>query len=184
MSEEDVVAEDEVVDSEPHIRRARTTDARGIASVSVRGWQDAYRHLLPTEFLDEMSLSERTAAWRSYLGAEEPDQRMWVVEREGEVHGFCRTGPAADEGVAEVHGLYVEPRAIGTGLGRALFEHALDDLRRRGFATCIVWTFGGNERAERFYEAAGFELDGAERDWRADGAEDVTAVERRFSRSL
>jgi ribosomal protein S18 acetylase RimI-like enzyme len=183
-SDEERVAEDETVDSEPAVRRAGVGDARGIASISVRGWQAAYRNILPQTFLEEMSLAARTSAWRSYLGSQSPDHRMWVIEREGTILGFCRTGPCEDvdvgEGVAEVHGLYLDPRLIGRGLGRELFAHALEDLRVRRFKTCVLWTFAGNERAEQFYRAAGFELDGAERDWQAGGGSPVTAVERRF----
>jgi len=47
--------------------------------------------------------------------------------------------------------LYVHPRAIGTGVGHALFEHA-KTRRPDGFD---FWVFQQNERARRFYEAHG-----------------------------
>jgi len=47
--------------------------------------------------------------------------------------------------------LYVHPRAIGTGIGHALFEHA-KTRRPDGFE---FWVFQQNERARRFYEAHG-----------------------------
>ena len=40
---------------------------------------------------------------------------------------------------------------------------ALDDLRERGYSEATVWSFADNERANRFYERAGFTRDGAER---------------------
>lgn len=47
--------------------------------------------------------------------------------------------------------LYVDPKAIGTGIGHALFEH-VQTVRPAGFD---FWVFQANERARRFYEAHG-----------------------------
>jgi GNAT superfamily N-acetyltransferase len=60
-----------------------------------------------------------------------------------------------------VCGLYVAPSRAGSGRGSALFGHAVADLRERGHAPVVLWHFVGNERAARFYERAGFRLDGA-----------------------
>ena len=61
-----------------------------------------------------------------------------------------------------MHGLYLEPVRIGTGLGRELFAHAVRDLEARHDMVC-VWQFAANDGAGRFYEGAGFMLDGASR---------------------
>ncbi len=57
---------------------------------------------------------------------------------------------------------------------------ALDSLRERGCAEATVWSFAANERANSFYERAGFTRDGAE------STEDVWAhlLEVRYRRSL
>ena len=63
------------------------------------------------------------------------------------VAGFCRAGPARDPDLrpeaGEIYGLYVDPERIGTGLGRALLAHAVEDLRARGFAEIAVWMLEG-----------------------------------------
>ena len=61
----------------------------------------------------------------------------------------------------EVYALYVDPADVGTGAGRALFAHAVDGLLAQGCCTVTLWVLVGNERACRFYEAAGGVLDGA-----------------------
>ena len=63
--------------------------------------------------------------------------------------------PTLPAGAGEVHGLYVDPDRIGTGLGRRLFAHAVSDLVER-HDPIVVWHFAGNGRAARFYDAAGF----------------------------
>jgi L-amino acid N-acyltransferase YncA len=91
--------------------------------------------------------------------------RTWVVEEAGRVCGFASSGPVRDQpgalaAAGEVFAIYLAPEARGRGLGRALFEHVVDDLRGRGFAPIVVWVFEANTATRRFYEAAGFQLDG------------------------
>jgi GNAT superfamily N-acetyltransferase len=64
-------------------------------------------------------------------------------------------GFAAVEGSWLEH-LYVDPAAQGRGIGRALLEDALGALS----GPVSLHVFTRNERARRFYEAAGFVLTG------------------------
>jgi GNAT superfamily N-acetyltransferase len=139
------------------VRRAVPPDAAGIAAVKVAAWRWAYDGLLPKGVLDGLDPALEEAGWRSYLEAIPAAERLWVVEASGRIVGFARTGPG------EVHGLYLAPDRAGTGLGRRLFRHAVDDLTSRGFVPVVLWHFVGNERAAAFYERNGFVLDGAVR---------------------
>lgn len=149
------------------IRRAVPADAAAIASISVRGWQTAYRGLLPDAYLDSLSVAQRRSAWHHYLVRELAGYRMWVLEEGSRVVGFTRTGPCFDPDAGpragQIFGLYVDPDRLRAGLGRRLLTHALDDLRARGFRQAIVWAFEGNERAARLFAAAGSRPDGCTR---------------------
>jgi len=61
----------------------------------------------------------------------------------------------------EVSLIYLEPQAVGKGIGRALFARAVTDLQQRGYAQAILWVLETNARARQFYEAAGWTADGA-----------------------
>jgi ribosomal protein S18 acetylase RimI-like enzyme len=63
----------------------------------------------------------------------------------------------------EVRSMFVASWAWRRGVGRALMEAALDDLRDRGYTAAVVWSFADNDRADAFYERMGFERDGTER---------------------
>jgi GNAT superfamily N-acetyltransferase len=77
----------------------------------------------------------------------------WIVrvaERDGEVVGVAAVDPEA----AELELLFVEPAAIGTGVGRALLRDSLEHARAAGLATL---TIESDPDAEPFYLAHGAE---------------------------
>ena len=148
------------------IRLATSADAPALATVHVRSWQWAYRGQVPDAFLEQLgqTLSERIRARRTQLDHLPPDYRYWVAEHGGDVVGFATTRPSEDDDAApltgEVLALYLDPEAVGQGTGRILFAHAVTDFRQRGFRQATLWVLESNERAQRFYEAAGWVPDG------------------------
>jgi GNAT superfamily N-acetyltransferase len=56
--------------------------------------------------------------------------------------------------------VYLEPDRIGHGIGKRLSDHALDDLRERGFSAATLWVLETNDGARRFYEREGWTADG------------------------
>jgi L-amino acid N-acyltransferase YncA len=159
------------------IRPAVLEDARDIAQIHVRGWQWAYRGQVPDEILDGLSVERRMEGWERELagvGVGSPS-RVWVAERDGQVIGFASSGVSRDQdaaqGTAEIYAVYLLPEVAGTGVGRAIFAHAVDELRRQGFTAATLWVLETNERTRRFYEAAGWTPDGAAKTDELRGAE-------------
>ena len=73
--------------------------------------------------------------------------------------------PLAGEGLArgqsfegELYAVYLEERALGRGLGRALVREAFKGLHERGFRNAAVWVLEKNLRARGFYERLGARL--------------------------
>lgn len=67
----------------------------------------------------------------------------------------------ATPSTGEVMAIYLDQAHVGIGAGRALFTQALVALRDAGHRRVTVWVLDANDRARRFYEAAGMRLDGA-----------------------
>ena len=115
---------------------------------------------------------------------EDPAVSMLMAEEDGELLGLSACGESRDDdsdpSVGEVRSFFVAAGRWGAGVGQALMAAALDSLRERGCPEATVWSFAANERANSFYERAGFTRDGAER------TEDVWAhlLEVRYRRSL
>lgn len=120
--------------------------------------------------------------WREGLArAPRPGSATFVAVTAGDVVGFATVGAArGEDGTGELYAIYVEPSSWGTGAGRALIERAEASLRDSGFSRALLWVLAGNERAERFYRAAGWEPDG-EKDEEFQGA---IVVERRYRKHL
>jgi GNAT superfamily N-acetyltransferase len=141
------------------IRTATGTDAEGIARVQERGWQAAYRHVFPLEELDRGGFIQ-VARWRERLLRPPAGWSTFVAERNGTIVGFTSVGPSRDErGIGELYAIYVDPDEWSTGTGRALIERAEEQLHA-DYAEVTLWVLEDNPRARRFYERAGWTLDG------------------------
>jgi GNAT superfamily N-acetyltransferase len=120
--------------------------------------------MLPDAYLDALGeqTARREAMWRQQLRELPPSCPIWVAERDGRIVGLCNTAPdrGGEPGTGELLSLYLEPDAVGTGVGAALMRHALADLRARGYRAALLWVLEANERARRFYEKGGWRPDG------------------------
>jgi GNAT superfamily N-acetyltransferase len=137
-----------------------------------------------TELLPPGHAFPEPDADRWFALIEDPAVSMLLAEEDGELLGFSTSGESRDDdanaSVGEIRSFFVAAGRWGQGVGRALMAAVLDSLRERGFTEATVWSFAANERANRFYESAGFRRDGAEK------TEEAWAhvPEVRFRRSL
>jgi ribosomal protein S18 acetylase RimI-like enzyme len=157
----DMSARDEIV----HLRRARETDAPGIAAVHVRTWQLAYQDQLPAAYLNALKVADRERFWTNELHILPIDRRPWVAESDSGIVGFALGGPPRDEDLTsstgEVYAIYLLPEYWDRGVGWRLLIHCERDLIGHGYDKAVLWVLAENARARRFYEAAGWTLDGA-----------------------
>jgi GNAT superfamily N-acetyltransferase len=78
------------------------------------------------------------------------EHEVWVLEINDDVAGWHRVTRHGDR--AELEDLWLEPRWIGAGYGRLLFEHALGVARASGTVR-LEWD--AEPYAEGFYRAMG-----------------------------
>jgi GNAT superfamily N-acetyltransferase len=141
------------------MRPAALADARKVAELHVATWKEAYRGIVPDEYLQSLSVEKREAAWRESL--EKRLSELWVAsESTSELAGWVSFGGCRDSdkpaSVGELWAIFVSPRYWSCGVGRALWLTAQNRLVELGFTEVAVWCLAGNDRAERFYRAAGF----------------------------
>ena len=171
--------------AEIQIREANIADAAGIARVHVVTWQHAYRGQMPDDFLDGLSIAQRTQNWAALLSNSYPKAHTLVALDGDQVAGFCSIGASlnadADELNGELFAIYVDPQAMGNGIGSALMAEAVSWLCADGFTHATLWVLASNTSSIRFYEHQG---------WAADGATKIDAIgafelhELRYARRL
>jgi GNAT superfamily N-acetyltransferase len=143
------------------LRQSVAEDAEAIAAVQVRSAQAGFAHFRPPGALDTLDPALRVPLWRERLPL--------VAESEKGIVGFAHIGPSEAEPVGEIYRFFVAPEHWREGVGQALMARALEQLREKDFLQAILWVHAENGRARRFYEAAGWRPDGAERDEEAFG---------------
>jgi GNAT superfamily N-acetyltransferase len=154
------------------IRLASADDVDALARVSRLAYGATYPGIVPPDVLAEW-IENAAQTWQTAFDNSEPESpwRPWVAERGGVIVGYATTTPGKDwwlppiEGSGELTNLYLDPAVIGTGVGGSLYDHAVADLRARGFNPFVVWAFRDNHRARRFYEGKGLAIDVPEHDW-------------------
>lgn len=101
-----------------------------------------------------------------------------VAEDDAGLVGFnwCKLHPAtsADPVLGEIYVIGIDPRAQGTGLGRALAVAGLARLYEHGATTGMLFVAAGNDAAVGLYRSLGFTHHRTDRSYVVD-AEDATA---------
>jgi hypothetical protein len=74
-----------------HIGPAALEDARAVAQVHVLSWQHAYREILPSGFLSQLSVESREAMWHESIVKGVPE--LLVARVQDTIVGFIAFGP-------------------------------------------------------------------------------------------
>ena len=119
------------------IRSAIPSDAKAIAQVHIRSWQQAYRDLMPSEYLGSLAktLPQRVSYWTNTI--QSGDSTLLVAELDKQVIGWISVGASRDPDAAvnnagEVMALYVLEEHWQTGIGRCLMACRIAEPERTG----------------------------------------------------
>ena len=143
------------------IREATTLDAAALGHLHVECWREAYAHLLSERFLADLDPIERGDRWAGMLAKPRTGERVFVLDVDGELHGFASSGPAHDDDPPReraLYTLYLLKTEYGSGAGQQLLDAVLGD------APAYLWVADENPRATAFYRRNGFMLDGVSKE--------------------
>ena len=145
------------------IRKATAADAAEIANVHISSWREAYKGLLPQEFLDDRPLyfKNRYELWKKMTV--NPSQVTYVAEcPENGVVGFINGEYPRDldfKDHAEVWCIYLLKKYHGKKIGFQLLKAYFDIFSAKGFSKGYLWVIRDNPTI-KFYESTGGKFSG------------------------
>lgn len=141
------------------VRAADPDDAPGIARVHVEAWQATYRGIIPQNYLDLLTVQNRTIGWIRILQRQDDAITLVSEEHDGRIVGFASGGPIRHRDnrfQSELTSLYVSPRAQRRGHGRRLFLAVANCLHGMKLTGLFTWVLADNP-ARSFYQVMGGE---------------------------
>ena len=129
-------------DLDPAIRRARSAEVAVLSRLALRSkahWGYDADFLAACQ--DDLTLSADDVATST----------VYVFDGASAPAGFYRL-VLQDDGVAELDAFFVEQAAMGQGIGRRLWQHAVSTATRLG---CSEMVWQSDPQAEEFYLAMG-----------------------------
>lgn len=137
---------------------ATVADVNAIAQIHVQSWQHAYKEILPSEFLSQLSTDKRESMWRASIANAVPD--VLVAKIQNIIIGFIAIGPSRDNDAnaltAEIWAIYLAASSWSQGIGSALWYAAKKKMLVEGMQSVSLWVISSNQRAIKFYSSVGF----------------------------
>lgn len=124
-----------------------------LANIMIAAWRSGFRGILEDSVIEKYTEFSGVKAMFSQLLASNIGT-MYLARLNGQSMGLLYW--LEDSGGARIEALLTCPEAWGKGVGAALMERALSDIKAAGYSAVRVWPFAENYRARRFYEKQGF----------------------------
>lgn len=138
------------------IHSAGPEDCSGIARVQVESNRTTYRGIMPDDYLDGLSVEDKTSSWMKRLFGEKNDQTALVAMVDKVIVGFiCGSTVQTDPDYQrEIHALYILEQFQGRGIGRELMTQQVTHYLSQDIQSMMLWTLYDN-KSKHFYEKLG-----------------------------
>lgn len=143
------------------IRTFAPDDEEAVVELALRAWEPVFNSMAQTVGPDVFRKLFGDD-WRRY---QETDIRralnaysVSIAETSDRVVGYVAVDLPAGESHGEIYMIAVDPDQQGRGVGAALTQHAVEEIRAAGRELAVVETGGdpGHAAARETYERAGF----------------------------
>ena len=140
------------------ITRAIPKDAVEIGALLVEAWRYAYKDIMPSSVLEELSAESRSKGWKQHL---ESGTEAYVLRNNTKLLGVVSVGGFRGtikrfSLFSEITALYVSPGEIGMGYGSGLLSHAHERISEKNTQGTVLWVLEKNLHAIDFYKKHGY----------------------------
>lgn len=150
------------------LRRAGPADAAALSLVAGATFLEAFAGILDgPDILAHVARNSSAAAFGTYMAGGAIATLAEAGAGAAPLGYTLLTAPdlpvAPEPGDIELKRIYALFPTHGTGLGAELMARAIDDAQSTGHNRLLLGVYGGNKRAQRFYEKHGFAVAGTRR---------------------
>jgi GNAT superfamily N-acetyltransferase len=136
------------------LRFADTHDVNTIGFLAQQIWPSTYRSILSAEQIKYMmDLFYSPASLRKQM-KEDKHSFILIEDEEGSL-GFASFSKIKTDGVYKLHKIYVLPTLQGKGIGKAMIDFIVANIKPLG-ANALQLNVNRNNKARSFYERLGF----------------------------
>lgn len=136
--------------------------AEELSYVQAMSWQQAYKGIVPDDFLAAFTPERRAESFRKAFPTRA--EEFYLFRADGKAVGMAILGKARDEDLTdktgEIHAFYFLPEVWGKGYAAQAMSFCFARLKELGYRQVVLWVLEENPRACRFYEKTGFTFDG------------------------
>ena len=139
------------------IRNIKKEDIPEVVNIQIDGWRASYKGMIDDEYLENMNVENKIKMREK----DYKENRFIVAEINNEIVGFCRytdnmeKTPETPEVDCELRALYVKPELKHNGIGKKMFQYAVNEFKNMGKTKMVLWCLKDNVLARKFYEKMG-----------------------------
>ncbi|WP_446786493.1 GNAT family N-acetyltransferase [Macellibacteroides fermentans] len=139
------------------IKTASIHDVKEISYIHASSWKTAYKGIVPQEYLDNLKNDFWIPSFEKWISDNTITAKLAYTGNEA--IGCISYGKSRDISLpdwGEIVSLYVLPKYLGRGFGKALLMSAINDMYNKGFENIYLWVLEENLQAQKFYRKNGF----------------------------
>ena len=139
---------------EIHIRDVKKEDIEEIAKMKIDGWRESYKNIIDEDFLKQLDVKKEIEKLTNNYN----ENHFIVATMNEKIIGFCRYSGILDDSDnidSEIGALYVKTEFKRNGIGRKLFEYAVNEFKQLDKNKMIIWCLEENYPSRAFYEKMG-----------------------------
>ena len=140
------------------IRKSTMEDYDNIAHIVTKCWQDTYKNIVNSDFLNNLSKNEKERANSQKKSFDKDDNHEYVLLVNKKIVGFIKVCISEEDikDCGEIKAIYILNDFKGNGYGRKLFEKGVNELKSMGCKCMVIGCLDGNPSNE-FYKHMGGE---------------------------
>lgn len=149
-----------ILKSNISVRNAVPGDERILAQIQTESWKTAFADILSPEELQRCTVMENAVQmYHSVLQQKVCSLAIeYVSEQPHCIAAWGKNRCDLEESVGELICIHGMPKNWAKGYGSVMMKYVLEQLKKEGYKSVILWVFEANIRARKFYEKHGFEL--------------------------